>query len=95
MNDGTWNTVRDYSTGGTGKITGWTLRIGAVFDAEVSLDESGSWRARLNSAPLGGYPDPEQAKATVDRQIWIEATKAREGLKAVKEREANWKRWCP
>lgn len=87
MNDGDWEGYRQYDKPGQ-PVHIWNLRIGSIFAGTVvyETDNGCHWHARLNTQGLGGYPTAEQARAVVDYQVWIEATRAREGVRRVKAR---------
>ena len=82
--EGDWDGYREYDKPER-PVRIWTLRIGGIFSGTVARDGA-YWIARLNSQGLGGYGTAEQAKAVVDYQVWIEATRAREGVRRVKAR---------
>ena len=64
----------------------WSMRVGDLFTGLVNRTPDGRWRAILNGAELGSFVDPGSAKETVDRQIWLSLTAAREGARRVRDR---------
>ena len=89
MDDGAWEGYRQYDKPDR-SVRIWNLRIGSIFAGTViyKADNGSHWHATLNSVGLGGYPTAEQAMAVVDYQVWIEAMRARDGIRRVKARIA-------
>lgn len=85
--EGKW---RDYGPGG--EPHGSSIQVGQTWGGEVFYDKPDRdgkryWTAKLNTKPLGGFPNMAEAKSRVDWQIWNEMRLAQEGYKLVAARK--------